>query len=426
MKRPEFNEKTEVKVIDKEESLGFYGARGIVKKIGVIIDDSTNSTNSTNVIDNEMLDPVQDKERIKAAYADGKEHLMTWFAFVYLADGQATWFTADQLQPVQHKFIDIDYIREEDIVLGQKPDGTPHIRPKNTGAFEVGDIISITTKIDGANSSIAWDETTGKLEIFSRTNLLDSPGALRGFYDYIKTNVEPLVEKWEGYKNLVFFGEWCVSHTVQYNKDWYNKWRIYDIWGKKTQSYLPQDFVKHMCKILGLEYVEELYYGPFISWEHCRSFIGKSTAYGPNQEGIVIKNQSKLSYEGEIRDPIYIKIVDEKFKEHMANKGHKQKEVDPEKQAALAKATELVESVVTEARVRKMICKLMDEGQLPSEIQPKDMGSVMKLLPKAIFDDIAKEEIETVKAIQDLGENIGKLVASTTAKHARAIVVGQK
>lgn len=420
MKRPEFNEKTEVKVIDKEESLSFYGARGIVKKIGVIIDDSTNST---NVIDNEMLDSVQDKERIKAAYADGKEHLMTWFAFVHLADGQATWFTADQLQPVQHKFIDIDYIREEDVVLGTKPDGTPHIRPKNTGAFEVGDIISITTKIDGANASISWDETTGKLEVFSRTNLLDKPGALRGFYDYIKTNVEPKVD-FSQFPNLTIFGEWCVGHTVQYNKDWYNTWRIYDIWDKHQNSYWPQDAVKVFCKKFGLEYVEELYYGPFISWDHCRSFIGKSTAYGPEQEGIVVKNQSKLGLD--TRDSAYIKIVDEKFKEHMTNKGHKPKEVDPEKQAALAKAVELVESVVTEARVKKMICKLMDEGKLPTEIQPKDMGAVMKLLPKLVYDDVLKEEKETFDAASALVESVGKLISSTTAKHARAIVVGQK
>ena len=412
MKRPAFNENTEVKVVDKNDI--DYGHRGNVIRLAATIGAYP------------LLDSVEDKERIKQAYIDGLEPDIKWFAFVNLANGKKIWFDVSQLEAVQHKFIDIDYIREEDIVLGQKPDGTQHIRPKNTGAFEVGDIISITTKIDGANSSIAWDETTGKLEIFSRTNLLDSPGALRGFYDYIKTNVEPLVAGLDNCKKLVIYGEWCVSHTVQYDKEWYNKWRIYDIWDKERNCYLHQETVKDICKTIGLEYVEELYYGPFISWEHCRSFIGKSTAYGPNQEGIVIKNQSKLSYEGEIRDPIYIKIVDEKFKEHMANKGHKQKEVDPEKQAALAKATELVESVVTEARVRKMICKLMDEGQLPSEIQPKDMGSVMKLLPKLIYDDVLKEEKNVFDAASALVESVGKLISSTAAKHARAIVVGQK
>lgn len=414
MKRPTFNENTEVKVVASPFG---YGMRGTVTKFKVIVGKDNNAV---------KLDPAVDKDAIKLAYASNPDSNIVWFAYVSFANDMQSdgWFRADVLEPIQHKFVDIDYLREEDIVLGQKPDGTPHIRPKNTGAFEVGDIISITTKIDGANSSIAWDETTGKLEVFSRTNLLDSPGALRGFYDYIKTNVEPLVAGLDNCKKLVIYGEWCVSHTVQYDKEWYNKWRIYDIWDKERNCYLHQETVKDICKTIGLEYVEELYHGPFISWEHCRSFIGKSTAYGPNQEGIVIKNQSKLSCD-DVHSPIYIKIVDEKFKEAQ-HSNKPPKVVDPEKAAAYEKAVELVEAVVTEARVKKAICKMIDEGQLPSELQPKDMGSVMKLLPKAVFDDIIKEEIETVNAVKDLGENIGKLVASTAAKHARAIVVGQK
>lgn len=415
MKRPVFNEKTEVKVINKNSTR--YGKRGIVVRLDAVLADGTllNASDPNN------------KEKLKTAYEE--DTIANWGALIKFVDEYAdaeVWFAASEIEIVQHKFIDIDYIREEDIVLGQKPDGTPHIRPKNTGAFEVGDIISITTKIDGANASIAWDETTGKLEVFSRTNLLDSPGALRGFYDYIKTNVEPKIPfaDYAVLRQLVIFGEWCVGHTVQYNKDWYNKWRIYDIYDKVSEKYWCQDAVKYFCECYGLEYIEALYNGPFVSWDHCRSFIGKSTAYGPAQEGIVIKNQSKLFSE-KPNGPVYIKIVDEKFKEHMTNKGHKQKEVDPEKQAALAKATELVESVVTEARVRKMICKLMDEGQLPSEIQPKDMDSVMKLLPKLIYDDVLKEEKETFDAASALVESVGKLISTTTAKHARNIVVGK-
>lgn len=403
MKRPTFNEKTEVKVIDKEST--FYGKRGnVVRIVGI---DSNGY---------EVSKPYSPEN-----------YPLNWIVDVTIDNNDYSFFNYEtQLESVQHKFIDIDYIREEDIVLGQKPDGTPHIRPKNTEAFEVGDIISITTKIDGANASIAWDETTDKLEIFSRTNLLNSPGALRGFYDYIKTEVEPKIPfaDYAVLRQLVIFGEWCVGHTVQYNKDWYNKWRIYDIYDKVSEKYWCQDAVKYFCKRYGLEYIEVLYNGPFVSWDHCRSFIGKSTAYGPAQEGIVIKNQSKLFSE-KPSGPIYIKIVDEKFKEAQ-HSNKPPKVIDPEKVAAHEKAVELVEAVVTEARVKKAICKMIDEGQLPSELQPKDMGSVMKLLPKAMFDDIVKEENETVKVVQDLGENIGKLIASTAAKHARTIIVGQK
>ena len=255
--------------------------------------------------------------------------------------------------------------------------------------------------------------------------MLTSPGSLRGFYDYIKTEVEPKFlrhlddDEITNLKNYVIFGEWCVSHTVQYNKDWYNKWRVYNIWDKTLGRYLCQLGIQNICRKLGLEYIEELYYGPFISWDHCRSFMGKSTAYGPAQEGIVIKNQSKL-YGVKTDGPVYIKIVDEKFKESMHSAKEK-KPLDPAVEAAKAEASKLASTIVTEARVRKLILKMVDEGKLPAELKPKDMGTVMKLLPKMCFDDCLKEEPETVK---QLGEYAGKCIAAETAKQARKIVVG--
>lgn len=403
MKRPNFNEKTEVKVINKKIP-SFYGKRGKVDHLIV-------------VIDGKQYDPIANKELLKAAYAENK--INNWLASVKFPDYEhCQIFEAEDVEPVQHKFIDIDYIREDDLVIGKKEDGSDAVRPKNTGAFEPGDIIQITTKIDGANASIAWDETTGKLEIFSRTNLLDSPGALRGFYDYIKTEVEPKVDL-SKMSHVVIFGEWCISHTCKYNEDWHNKWRIYDIWDKAAECYWTQAVVKEFCKEYGLEYIEELYYGPFISWDHCRSFLNKSTAYGPEQEGIVIKNQSKLEDENN-RAPAYLKIVNDKFKESQHSKKEK-KPVDPEAEAAKAEAAKLAASIVTEARVRKLILKLIDEGKLPVELKPTDMGVVMKHLSKMCFDDVLREEPETVK---QLGEYAGKFIAAETAKQARKIVIG--
>ena len=397
MKRPNFQEKTEVKVIDSKHPL--YSKRGVVTAI--------------NGFDDNM-------QIIHKPYSP-ENYPTKWEVLVMFHDGgwvKEFWDWPNQLEPMQKKFIDIDYIREDDLVIGKKDDGTDAIRPKNTSAFEPGDIIQITTKIDGANASISYDETTGKLEIFSRTNLLDQPGALRGFYDYVKAEVEPKTD-WSIYKDFVFFGEWCVGHTCKYDSTWYNKWRVYDIWCKSAGRYVRQEHVKATCQILGLEYIEELYYGPFISWDHCRSFLNKSTAYGPEQEGIVIKNQSKLGKEDN-RAPIYLKIVNEKFKESQHSKKEK-KPVDPAAEAAKAEAAKLAAAIVTEARVRKLILKLVDEGKLPAELQPKDMSAVMKQLPKLCFDDCLKEEPEVVK---QLGEFAGKFIAAETAKQARKIVVG--
>ena len=398
MKRPNYNEKTEVKVIRKD-CIG-YGQRGTVAELAVSIDGSG-------------MIPSTEKETIKQAYIDGLEPKMTWYARVkFDNDDGNCWFKADELEPVQHKFIDIEHLREHDIAVGNA------VRKSNAGAFEPGDQIQITTKVDGANASIAWNTVKEKLDIFSRTNLLTAPDGLRGFVSYVKTKVEPKVDM-SKFPEMVVFGEWLVPHTVKYNADAYGKWYIYDIWDKNSRDYFHQDVVKKFCAEFKLDYIEELYCGPFISWDHCQSFIGKSTAYGPAQEGVVVKNMTKL-HDSTVRLPKYIKIVDEKFKEVMDHKGHK-KEVDPEKQKAYDNAVELMSSVVTEARVQKIVMKLVDEGILPAELTPRDMGTAMKHLPKRVFEDVLKEAPEVAA---QAGEYAGKVCSMLTAKLARKLIVG--
>jgi hypothetical protein len=405
MDRPNFNEKTEVKVIShiKYQNADIYGWRGKVKEI-TGFDDNGNVINKPYSQEN---------------------YPTKWYVYVDFISpiNGCNYFLvfdnwSEQLEVVQKKFIDIEALRENDEVIGQKEDGSSITRLSNSKSFEVGDIVQITTKIDGANASIAWDETSKKLEIFSRTNLLNTSNNLRGFYDYIKTQVEPKVD-WSIYSDFVFFGEWCVGHSIKsYNKDWFNKWRIYDIWCKSHRCYVTQEQVKAICKRLCLEYIEELYYGPFISWEHCRSFMNMSTAYGPDQEGIVIKNQTKLN-NLDVKFPKYLKIVNDSFKETMKVK--QPKEINPEDEATRKKAIVLAKSIVTEARIKKLLLKLVDEGVIPENLFPKDMGLIMNHLPKRVYEDVLKEEFETVKA---LGGSASKIISTTTAQLTRKIVVG--
>lgn len=413
MNRPTFQENTKVKVIShdcsafyyvngEDKEYDMYGWRGKVTEI-IGFDENRNEIAKPYTPEN-----YPTKWRVYVEFISP----VNGMPFDMIFDN---W--PEQLATVQKKFIDIENLREHDEVIGQKEDGTNIIRKSNAGEFDVSDIIQITTKIDGANASISWDETTQKLEIFSRTNLLDTSNSLKGFYDYIKTQVEPKAD-WSQFKNLVFFGEWCIKHTIKYNNDWYGKWRVYDVWNKERGKYLDQLSVQALCHIIGLEYIEELYDGPFISWDHCRSFMNKSTAYGPDQEGIVVKNQTAL-FRPENRFPAYLKIVNESFKETMKVKPPK--EIDPEATALRQRNIELANSIVTEARVKKMILKLIDEGIIPENLTPKDMGLVMKHLPKRIYDDVLKEEMETVKAI---GESASKIISTCVAQIARKIVIG--
>lgn len=298
-------------------------------------------------------------------------------------------------------FVDIDRLRSMET---------------NGLGFMPSDRIVIQTKIDGANASVTFED--GEVKCFSRKTELSPNNTLRGFWNYVQ---ELDSQMFTLNPNYIFFGEWLIKHTLEYDKEKYNQWYVYDIYDKEANRYLPQNIVKSWCDFWGMNYVEVLYDGEFKSWDHVREFLHASKAYGKNQEGIVCKNQSKLS-DDEVsngRHPSYIKIVNAEFCEV---KGTKQpKVIDPNVLAERNAAMELMSTIVTEARVRKEINKMMDEEIIPTELQSKDMGIIARFLPKRIIDDCVKEEKETfLKA----GKDAGKIGANLTMNLARKIVLG--
>lgn len=285
----------------------------------------------------------------------------------------------------------------------------------NTGAFEVGDRVNISIKIDGANSSIAWED--GELKAFSRKNELNMSNNLRGFWEFVQ-NLDK--EKFRDLGNRVLFGEWLIKHTVQYYPESYNKWYVYDIFDKDTEQWLSQDDVKEYAESHGLIYIKVLYDGPFISWDHCKTFLN-SPAYGDAQEGIVVKNQTKLN-SPDCRNPFYLKIVNDSFSETKKS-NHEKKELDPEHCLEKAHAEEIAGRVVTEARVRKDINKMIDEGILPEQITPKDMAIVARNLPKRIYDDVVKEESDLIADVIS-SQYFGKAISSQAMNWAKTIILG--
>ena len=93
-------------------------------------------------------------------------------------------------------YIEIQRLRTQDVVV----DDTLTLE-KNTDAFIQGDIISITEKIDGANSSIYYDKKLDRLRCFSSKNELDFSNQLRGFLTYVQSlDREPFIK----YPNYIF------------------------------------------------------------------------------------------------------------------------------------------------------------------------------------------------------------------------------
>ena len=292
--------------------------------------------------------------------------------------------------------------------------GETEFTESNVGCFVVGDMIQISEKVDGANASIALDEE-GNLIAFSRKQQLDYNNNLRGFWNYVQ---ELDKTKFQDLGKRVIFGEWLCSHTVKYNADAYNKWYVYDMWDTETEQWLPQSVVKEFAESHGLEYVHVLYEGEFISWDHCKSFL-HSPAYGNDQEGIVVKNQTRIN-DPNTRQPFYLKIVNDSFSETKI-KNHVKKVLDPQHQEEKNQAEEMANQLITKERILKEINKMIDEGILPEKLQPKDMSIIAKNLPSRVYHDLIKEEIEFI-AVGN--QYFGKAVNTVVMNYAKQIVLG--
>lgn len=287
------------------------------------------------------------------------------------------------------------------------------LKDKFADGFQKGDYIVVQEKIDGANFSIRYDEETDTIKSFSRKKILDFGNNLRGAWEWSQKLNKDLIKEVLG-TNLILFGEWLVSHTIVYPDDKYQNAYFYDVYDTEIQKYLEQDKVENIVNRLGLVYVPVFYKGEFESWEHIKQFVGRTDLGGENGEGIVVKNMTRLN-DPNTRLLFYTKIVADKFAEIK-----KVKKFDESKLEKRAKLQAVVESVVTEGRVTKLVHKMVDEGIIPENWDEHDMGIIAKNIGREVYYDCVKEEPETVEM---LGELFGKFANGTAMKIVRGMLV---
>lgn len=250
---------------------------------------------------------------------------------------------------------------------------------------------------------------------FSRKKELNFSETLRGAWTWSQQLNKEAVAEVLG-SNLILFGEWLCKHTVLYPAERYSKPYFYDVYDVAAERYLPQCEVKEIVQKLGLTYVPVFYEGKFVSWEHAMQFVGKTQLGGEYGEGIVIKNMTRLN-DPNTRLPFYTKIVCEHFSETKPIK--KRLPPDPIELAERERATALTASIVTDARVRKLIHKFVDESLIPEDWDEQHMAIIAKNLGKAVYNDCIKEEPDTVR---EIGQLFGKFASSTAMKIARDIL----
>jgi hypothetical protein len=260
---------------------------------------------------------------------------------------------------------------------------------ENKDIFSDGeDEVVVQEKIDGANFRFCI--TKDKRIIFgSRTQQLTSDGGedtnveknFKRCVNFVRERFEGVKDEIpEGVSNLIYFGENCVRHTINYDWTKIPPFLGFDIYDIRTGKYLDFELVEELYSHLNLDVV------PLI--RKCKvqdlgkidkNIIPISLFASPSSkdnlaEGVVIKNYSKQQM---------AKVVREKFKEK--NRGV----FGGSKKWAKTDDEYFIAVYCTNARIDKCIFKLLDDG--------KELGmSLMGELVRAVYKDIWEENWEEI------------------------------
>lgn len=282
-----------------------------------------------------------------------------------------------------------------------------HFEPKYFDYFKINDRIIIQEKIDGANTHI--NINADGVNIFGSNYILNERNHTQGFWYWVNDNVHKISEK---YFNLDIYGEWLVPHHCDYPSEKYGEFYVFDV--MENGIYWSQDKVEAFTKEVGFQYAPKLYDGPFINWKHIMSFVGKTKLGGIKGEGVVVKNQTKLN---RTDGCFYVKIVDVEFQETNNARKHI-KTVNMDEVIKLEEQSILAKSIVTLARVRKIILKMIDNNEIDINWFKFNEKDVTNTIKKVIYEDCLKEESETVNKI---GKNFRKLLSENTINHIKIL-----
>lgn len=281
-----------------------------------------------------------------------------------------------------------------------------HFKDEMIYDFTPGDDIVIQEKIDGSNASFIYDDTSDSIIAFSRNYMLDSENSLRGFWEWTQTLDKELLKSVIGTK-LKVFGEWLTKHTVSYPEDKYNRFYCFDVWDIDNNCWLSQDESMKIAELLGLTYVPVFYTGKFTKWSDINAFIGRTDLGGEEGEGIVVKNMTNSNY---------TKLVSEKFKETHSPKRRQPTEKQMQAQTQQSEDMKIAASVVTRARIEKILHKMVDDGLIPENWGRNEIGIIMKNLGKLVYEDCLKEEPDIIAQADSFGKASNKIISSELKK----------
>lgn len=282
-----------------------------------------------------------------------------------------------------------------------------HFTEKMFNDFNLGDDIVIQEKVDGSNAHIRL--TDSGFRCWGQNFELNEHNHLQGFWYWCRDHYTQIPEE---YRGIDIYGEWLVPHHCIYRPECYGEFYVFDV--MQDGKYWSAIDVAKLTARCGFSHVYTFVHDEFRGWASVFKYIGQSIMATDGGEGIVVKNQTTLNQQSKI---FYVKLVAKEYQE--TNPSRKEiKLVDYDKITAMEFTRALAESVITKARVRKILYKLIDEDELSLSWTKLPFEQVHKIIKARVFQDCRKE---VPKVVEQVGKVFGKYCNDFTFIHLKSL-----
>ena len=268
--------------------------------------------------------------------------------------------------------------------------------------IEIG-MCYIFPKLDGTNAQVWWNDSLG-IQAGSRNRVLSIDNDNAGFFAWVSKN-KSIVAMINKHKNLRFYGEWLVPHTLKTYID--SAWRDFYVFDviDEDDKFLSYDEYKEILDEYEINYITPIIKIKNPTDDTLFSCLDKNTFLIKDHcgvgEGIVIKNYDFKNKFGNI---VWAKIVKTEFK--IQN----QKMLGPSEIKEKRTTEELiVAEYVTGTLVEKEYSKIVNESGWSSKFIPKLLNTIFYCLVK-------EESWEFVKKFKNPTINYKRLMALTFAR----------
>ena len=263
-------------------------------------------------------------------------------------------------------------------------------------------IVTVQTKIDGANMTIAWDEEKG-LIIASRNQAIsiggNPPVGFNGAVEYILAR--PAYEEIVRHDGMTIRGEWLIRHSIAYAKENLHKFWVFDIQCGSDGLYLPPEDYEDM--LIELLYIPVIAVLDHPTVDQIVALVPGPDTFGAEQkEGVVVK---RYDFKNQWGHTVWGKVVAADFKEKNKLAFGAGKKDGPELRFA---------AEVTDDDVLKVIHKIEEDH--PATV--RDMSQVLGRVYYDAFTDRMWKFIQKERVKEFNFETARRLVESKTREIA--------